>query len=70
MNAGRIHNASGICSSNSPPFYTPEKQNFVPLFFQFRHLIFSCKCKALQLQMSCRSKQWKSGARHKKPAVA
>ncbi|NKB95766.1 hypothetical protein HED48_11385 [Ochrobactrum intermedium] len=30
--AGHIHNASGICGSNSPPLYTPEKQNFVPCF--------------------------------------
>ncbi|WP_343286982.1 hypothetical protein [Brucella sp. 10RB9210] len=47
----------------------PRKTKLRTLFFAFQHLeripksrskralIFSCKCKVLQLQMSCRSKQ-------------
>ncbi|KAB2733678.1 hypothetical protein F9L02_01510 [Brucella intermedia] len=41
----------------------PRKAKLRTLFFQFPHLIFSCKCKALQLQMSCQSRQGASAGR-------
>ncbi|PWU74629.1 hypothetical protein DK867_07875 [Ochrobactrum sp. POC9] len=48
----------------------PRKAKLRTPVFQFSHLIFSCKCKALQLQMSCQSRQWvgnrKAPSEHKK----
>ncbi|UWF58419.1 hypothetical protein [Brucella sp. 2716] len=62
--AGNALTLCFVALSGTKPFHTfagnalyPRKTKLRTLFFAFPHLIFSCRCKVLQLQMSFRSKQ-------------